>query len=548
MKKNNNNSHLLKVSLNEQKEKKWDNRFTTLKISEYDSYRDINYLSLGLIKAKLKYEKNEEKKLKRAYSIKESSLNSKNKISSPKKGYILTSKDSKNNNSLSKISPRKYNINCSNVRNKKNYCSKTIPNSCRKMKEDINIKLNTKKEPFSPLYKIRNYSFKENNNKKIKNIIINDIIMKIQGDEKMNELYNNVRELWNEYGVNKIYQNTFLSSLNNYFLSKKLLYEFLIIEKNYMLKFKNEYSLVINKIKQRNNEINKIKKLIKEYSDKSDISLKEEIKNSLKLIRLYTINLVSQIKKFYLINSHLAISRKIDLSKIKVNSIGFDYKYLKTLKSDLGFLKYSSINKIYNFNSFVNDPFLLSLSDISDYDNNIINNNLNYETLPITDEIYNQIIKLLYFINQIDINEKIECQNQKINININNKNNLNKINNYSDNWLTLNNDLDIGNNYQGNIYKIINQLKNKSNYDELFLNSTSSNNNHNNNNKKNKRNFDRLKKLNIFLRTDKNIDIKEINSKNFEEIPITTAEQLKNKFKQYEEIKQIIEEDKIKKI
>ena len=54
-------SKLLKAYLNEKKERNWDNRFTNLKISEYDSYKDINYLSLGLFKAKIKYEKKEQK-------------------------------------------------------------------------------------------------------------------------------------------------------------------------------------------------------------------------------------------------------------------------------------------------------------------------------------------------------------------------------------------------------------------------------------------------------------------------------------------------------
>ena len=237
------------------------------------------------------------------------------------------------------------------------------------------------------------------------------------------------------------------------------------------------------------------------------------------------------------------MSGKIDLSKIKVNNFCFDYKYISTLKTDLDFLKYSSIKNLYNFDNFSNDPFLLSLSDISEYDNNIKTNNLKYETLPITDEIYNQVIKLLYFMNQIEINEKIQNNNKKIQITINNKNNFNKINNYSDNWLTLNNELDIGSNYKGNLDKIINQLKIKNNYDELFLNTISTSKNHN---YKNKRNFDKFKEINYFLKKIKN-NQKKSNNNNFEEIPITTAEQLQNKFKQYDEIKRLIDDDKNKK-
>ena len=51
---------------NEDKEKKWDERFFLDKIPPYDAYKDVNYLSLGLIKSKIKYEKFLEKeKLKK---------------------------------------------------------------------------------------------------------------------------------------------------------------------------------------------------------------------------------------------------------------------------------------------------------------------------------------------------------------------------------------------------------------------------------------------------------------------------------------------------
>ena len=41
---------------NNSKEKNWDNRFTLNKIPPYNAFDDINYLSLGLIKSKMKYE------------------------------------------------------------------------------------------------------------------------------------------------------------------------------------------------------------------------------------------------------------------------------------------------------------------------------------------------------------------------------------------------------------------------------------------------------------------------------------------------------------
>jgi len=536
-------SSLLKT-INDEKEKKWDNRFTNLKITEYDSYKDINYLSLGLIKAKIKYEKEEKKNLRRAFSIKESILKeNKNKLPTyTNENEFLSNRNIKNNLSLSKISPRNYAIKFNNNKNKKILFTDTIPNSCKREKNDSHEKhiikspiynndknLANNKKPLTPLYRIKNYSFKEkNNNKNLNNFFIKDLLIKIKEDEEINQLYKSVKELWNNYGVTILYQNNFLLSLNDYFLSKKIINNFLNIEKNYMIKFKNEYSLIINKIEQRDNEINNIKKLVKEYSNKKDNKLESDIKNSLKLIRLYTINLVSQLKKFYLINSHWFLSGKIDLSKIKNNNYNLGYNYISNIKKDLNFLKYSSINNLYNFKDIGNDLFLLSLSDIYQYDNIFPNkNNTKYETLPITEEVYNQIIKLIYFINQIKIDKIIEKKNKK--------NNKYIPNNYSDNWLTINNELDIGNNYKGSINDIINQLKNnKKKYDKLFLNLTSNSN-------KKKRRFEKLKKFNSFLKADRNNKEKNINS-NKEDIPLTTAEQLQNKFKEYEDMKQFIEE------
>ena len=513
--KKNEKTHILKSYLNEEKEKNWDNRFTTLKIKEYDSYKDINYLSLGLIKAKIKYEKNEEKLLKRALSKKESGLNNKLHLNSAKtSSNFFHNKRIKSNSSLNKLTPRidtniKYNNNISG-RNKKYEFYKTIPNSCKKSKNN---------KP----------------NQKFENIFTNDVKIKIENDEDINELYTIIKELWDYYGVTYLYQNKFLLSLKNYISSKKLLYDLLNIERNNMIKFKNEYSLVINKIEQRNNEINNLKKLIKEYGKKSNKSIKNleyDIKNNLKLIRIYTINLVSQIKKFFLINSYMNISNKIDLKKIKTENYNFDYRYLSKIKNDLNFLKFSSINTLYNFNNIENDPFLLSLSNISEDEKNV-NNEPKYDTLPITNEVYNQIIKLIFFMNQNELNEKIEKENEKIFINHNNY--IHKEKNYSENFLTSDNELDIGNNYKGNINQVINQLKTKNNYENIFLNNISNFN-------KKKRKFDKLKTLNLFLKNDRNNKITD--NKDFEEkLPLTTSNELQNQFKQYEKIKQIIEDE-----
>ena len=52
------------------REKKWDERFFLDKIPPYDAYKDVNYLSLGLIKSKIKYENYIEKEKSKNFKIK----------------------------------------------------------------------------------------------------------------------------------------------------------------------------------------------------------------------------------------------------------------------------------------------------------------------------------------------------------------------------------------------------------------------------------------------------------------------------------------------
>lgn len=136
--------------------------------------------------------------------------------------------------------------------------------------------------------------------------------------------------------------------------------------------------------------------------------------------------------------------------------------------------------------------------------------------------------------NQIYINEKIEKHNKNLNnkIYVQKQKTLNHINNNSDNWFLLNNEIDIGNNYKGNINLFINNLKNKhkNNYEDIFYNTIS---NYNDNFNKKQKNTEKFKTLNI--------KVNNINN-NKEETSLTTA-QLQKKFKQYEEMKQVIENE-----
>ena len=558
---------LTKTYLNEKKEKNWDNRFTNLKIEEYDSYKDKNFITLGLLKAKLKNENYEEKRLKRAYSIRESSLNNNTNLNSPKFDF-LSQRNIKNSLTAKKIlkkamHDKNFNNTLSNKKKKVEYIY-SLPNSMKKeriydtiayddIEKNIITNINKKKDNNSQftLSKNKNFSFKENNkinnNKKFKNLLINELLIKIQADKELNELYINVKELWDNFGVTRLYQNNFLLSLNDFFLSKKMILQFLNIELSHMNRFKNDYSIIIKKMIKRNDEINNLKILINEYSNKDNLDqdskiIEENIKNSLKLIRIYTINLVSQIKKFYLVNSNLTVNGKIDLSKIKIYKINFDYSYLQTLKYDLNFLKDSCINNLYNFNSIENDPFLISLSDISLFNINK-NEEPNYEKVPITKDVYNQIIKLIFFLNEIEIYGKIGKMNNKTLVDYIPKSNIDIINNnnyFNDNLDSLNNEISKGSNYKGDIIRIINKLKVKNVYDKLFFK-----NKINNINKK-KNNIEKFMAINIDSKVEKNDNLRNIN-KIKQETTFTTAEELQNKFKHYDEIKRIIEDDLEKK-
>ena len=49
------------------REKNWNTRFVLGKIPNFDAYNDINYLSLGLLKSKLRYEERIKKEDKVCY-------------------------------------------------------------------------------------------------------------------------------------------------------------------------------------------------------------------------------------------------------------------------------------------------------------------------------------------------------------------------------------------------------------------------------------------------------------------------------------------------
>ena len=91
-----------KISMDE-REKNWDERFFLGKIPKYDAYEDVNYLSLALIKSKIRYEKKKKDESRKLQN---------QRVATER--YSIVSQDKKNVNdlksTLSKPTSSKYHL------------------------------------------------------------------------------------------------------------------------------------------------------------------------------------------------------------------------------------------------------------------------------------------------------------------------------------------------------------------------------------------------------------------------------------------------------
>ena len=324
------------------KEKNWDNRFTLNKIPPYNAFDDINYLSLGLIKSKMKYEQ------------------------------------------------------------------EFIKHSTKKKKELPSINTNKKLKPFSPLKnfnEIENYKslFQESEKSSCNSY----------NDKSLVKEYEAIKSIWKDIGVTEEYENYFEEILTN--LNKDEIVEFLSHEKKQVSQFRNDLERLMTEIEKRENDIENIKLLNKDYielfdDDKSEKNdLENEIYNCLKLLRLHSINTIIQFNKFRLMNYFFLTNGKIDVNNMK-NGHTFFNDYLIKLKNDMDFLRNTKINELYDFRE--GDPFFLNL---------IKNNNSNKykkhknKNLGATKETLSMINDCLYILKQEEIF-------YKLNSNIKNKN------------------------------------------------------------------------------------------------------------------------------
>ena len=531
------------------REKNWNTRFVLGKIPKFDAYKDINYLSLGLLKSKIRYEeriKNEETKSK--YN-----------------GRLYSSNYTK---SKSYAKPKYENKFKNNLKNERLPSMRVSLNSNKDLGININKK-NGVKNVYNFPYKgtLTSYNLAGSNLFKYdpdyKNINMNhnyiDYICK--EDEEISENYYLLKDVWEKLGVTEIYKRNFDFLLNSKYKNRDELLEMIHGERKQMRQFRVEFMKMLSEINKRESKIKDLKyfiklydqvlakekkykniekEMIKDIEETNKEKIEEDIHECLKSLRLRTINTVNAIQKFRKNFEHL-FNNKINVEILK-EKYGFNEFYLTKLKNDLDFLKDTSINRLYHFSEKGGDPFLLCISNLCGNKKDI----KKYRQVRISEEVLSVVKKYMFYLEQEDVynmtRKKIENYNAMMFNNYKNgiKNNKRGVN---ENLLSSN--------FKGNLEKEKLRLKAENEYQNLFFNTEELN--ELNNEKKNKKE--------VALKTNQNEDnkytIKGMTSKQLfrqlekyskiktELIPASNKEKLKEKVK-----KNIVKniEDRMKKV
>ena len=224
------------------------------------------------------------------------------------------------------------------------------------------------------------------------------------------ETYKKLLFLWEELGVNYIYQNIFNKITDS--LNKEKKENYFIYESKKLNNLFNTINSIVNNINDRDKIILQIQKKYYEENgnnidDENNDNFNEDtIKKLISIllnIRKYSVEIV---KNIILLRKEIAydiIMNKYDINKILV----YPHDYLIKMNNDLDFLINTSLNKYFNFSK--SDPFLIKLNIV----NNITNNkNLNkvYELPKIKEE------NILAIINNYDYLVFDELINQEVSL------------------------------------------------------------------------------------------------------------------------------------
>ena len=209
-------------------------------------------------------------------------------------------------------------------------------------------------------------------------------------------LYNQIKFLWDQLGVNKYYQTIF---------DKFSLQLSLNIRECFFNYEINNLNSINNLIKEINLNIEKRKNyilLLKKYDNEMNIIRNKDIdeiiqieKETLTELRRTSILIVENFIKLREIIGYDLFNNKFENGKIN----NYYSNYLLEMRNDLDFLYTSNLSKYFSFSN-ENDPFLTSLSNNSNSkpEQNII--------IPIEDNMIDKINKYQYILlNEILINE-----------------------------------------------------------------------------------------------------------------------------------------------
>ncbi len=289
------------------------------------------------------------------------------------------------------------------------------------------------------------------------------------------EQFGEIELLWDELGITDEYQDQFelyLGTINN----SEGRQRFLMMEKNNLNKIKDA---LIKFSKEKKNRIktiellkqlnNIVKQNIKKGEKKISKELLKQIIECIKSVRLSSVNVVNNFVKVRESMTCFSIEDKINFEKIYQNYL-FDNNYLLKINSDISFLKYSEIDKIFEKNNpdETLDTFLTLYNDIKKNENEKISN-------PMSKDLLNAIDKCRYYIMQDSFLNNVKTKKiLKNNRNLTQKFN-NKYKGYS--LMTLSNVGSRGD-YNPNFMDLkIHKLKSElgKDYNNLFINANKQN-------------------------------------------------------------------------
>ena len=241
------------------------------------------------------------------------------------------------------------------------------------------------------------------------------------------EAYKKLLNLWEELGVNYIYQSIFNKISNS--LNKEKKENYFIYELNKLNNIFNIINSIVNNINERDNIIFQLHKnyyedIVNDTEDANNYNYNYDEKTTKKIIsilldlRKYSFEIVSNIVFLRKEIVYDIIMNKYDINKILV----LPADYLVKMNNDLDFLINTPLNKYFNFSK--SDPFLIKLNIVN---SNTNNNNLNniYELPKIKEE------NILAIIKNYDYLILDELVNQEVNlVSINSKTSFDSIFNF----------------------------------------------------------------------------------------------------------------------